>query len=264
MFHARRHRSIAGQRQAASPFLSPVIRSSSGTRSSAAGVRPRYSPSFGRSTQRWTKVTGPDHNAGDGPEAHVFLETLQSEIVRPAQGVLAVAPLDALERHDVVLHLTPTGVARPGRRLDPPAAPSPAPLSRGGGSCSATSCGDCRAPTRGGAVHGARGHAQAPGHPSTRGDRGQAAALWAMLLARIYEVFPLLFRRCGDAMTWIGFITDRGSIQRILEHPGEPTRPPPTPKLLPARADLTGVGSTRARAPDANPRAPHTHRGDPN
>jgi hypothetical protein len=47
-----------------------------------------------------------------------------------------------------------------------------------------------------------------------------------MLLARIYEVFPLLCPRCGEAMTLIGFITGRGSIQRMLEHLGEPTRPP--------------------------------------
>jgi hypothetical protein len=47
-----------------------------------------------------------------------------------------------------------------------------------------------------------------------------------MLLARIYEVFPLLCPRCGEAMALIGFITERGSIQRILEHLGEPTRSP--------------------------------------
>ena len=41
------------------------------------------------------------------------------------------------------------------------------------------------------------------------------------------QVFPLLCARCGEAMTLIGFITERGSIQRILEHLGEPTRPPP-------------------------------------
>jgi hypothetical protein len=48
-----------------------------------------------------------------------------------------------------------------------------------------------------------------------------------MLLARVYEVFPLLCPRCGEAMTLIGFMTDRGSIQRILEHLGELTRPTP-------------------------------------
>ena len=41
------------------------------------------------------------------------------------------------------------------------------------------------------------------------------------------QVFPLLCARCGEAMTLIGFVTERGSIQRILEHLGEPTRPPP-------------------------------------
>jgi hypothetical protein len=56
--------------------------------------------------------------------------------------------------------------------------------------------------------------------------------LWAMLLARIYEVFPLVCPRCAEPMTIIAFLTEAVSIKRILEHIGEPTTPPP---IAPAR-----------------------------
>jgi hypothetical protein len=49
-----------------------------------------------------------------------------------------------------------------------------------------------------------------------------------MLLARIYEVLPLRYRRCGEPMRLIAFVTDSGSIRRILAYLGEPTaRSPP-------------------------------------
>ncbi|MBL8407374.1 hypothetical protein [Candidatus Accumulibacter contiguus] len=56
---------------------------------------------------------------------------------------------------------------------------------------------------------------------------------WALLLARIYEVFPLLCPRCGGEMRIIAFITDAGAVRDILTHLGEPTSPP---RLMPARA----------------------------
>jgi hypothetical protein len=49
-----------------------------------------------------------------------------------------------------------------------------------------------------------------------------------MLLARIYEVLPLRYRRCGEPMRLIAFVTDSGSITRILAYLGEAaTRSPP-------------------------------------
>jgi hypothetical protein len=51
------------------------------------------------------------------------------------------------------------------------------------------------------------------------------------LLARIYEVFPLLCRRCGEPMRLIAFITDSGSITRILTYLGEPAQ---APRIAPA------------------------------
>jgi len=47
-----------------------------------------------------------------------------------------------------------------------------------------------------------------------------------MLLARLYEVFPLVCFRCSEPLRIIAFITDLGSIQRILEHLGGPTHAP--------------------------------------
>jgi hypothetical protein len=47
-----------------------------------------------------------------------------------------------------------------------------------------------------------------------------------MLLARIYEVFPLRCPRCGEPMRLIAFVTDSGSITRILAYLGEPTQAP--------------------------------------
>lgn len=49
---------------------------------------------------------------------------------------------------------------------------------------------------------------------------------WAALLARIYEVFPLICPACGTPLTFISFLTDPEPITRILAHIGEPTSPP--------------------------------------
>ena len=53
-----------------------------------------------------------------------------------------------------------------------------------------------------------------------------------MLLARIYAVFPLTCPRCHAAMRIIAFITAPSTVRQILEHLGEPTRPP---RCAPAR-----------------------------
>ncbi len=56
---------------------------------------------------------------------------------------------------------------------------------------------------------------------------------WALLLARIYEVFPLVCPRCGGEMRIIAFITDACAVREIRTHIGEPTSPL---RLMPARA----------------------------
>ena len=67
------------------------------------------------------------------------------------------------------------------------------------------------------------------------GMRSAAVRMWAALLARIYEVFPLACPNCaGDpstrlrtGMRLIAFITERTSAQQILTHLGEPPVAPP-------------------------------------
>jgi len=55
---------------------------------------------------------------------------------------------------------------------------------------------------------------------------------WAALLARIYEVFPLICPSCQTPLTFIAFLTDPQPIGQILAHIGEPNSPP---LLHPAR-----------------------------
>ena len=55
---------------------------------------------------------------------------------------------------------------------------------------------------------------------------------WALLLARIYAVVPLVCPHCGGEMRIIAFIIDAGAVRDILAHIGEPTSPP---RLMPAR-----------------------------
>ena len=45
--------------------------------------------------------------------------------------------------------------------------------------------------------------------------------LWAVLIARIYEVFPLLCPMCGGQMRLIAFITHSADIRQILDQVGE-------------------------------------------
>lgn len=56
---------------------------------------------------------------------------------------------------------------------------------------------------------------------------------WAVLLARIYQVLPLLCPACGGEMRILAFLTDPPVVGAILLHLDLPRRPPP---LSPARA----------------------------
>lgn len=62
---------------------------------------------------------------------------------------------------------------------------------------------------------------------------GFGVSLWAMLIARIYEVFPLTCPHCGAQMRIIAFIEHGEPIRRILSAIGEPTEPP---RIHPPRA----------------------------
>lgn len=59
-----------------------------------------------------------------------------------------------------------------------------------------------------------------------------AQYLWAVLIARIYEVFPLVCPLCGGQMRILAFITHRADIRHILDHIGVDSEPP---HITPAR-----------------------------
>ena len=64
-----------------------------------------------------------------------------------------------------------------------------------------------------------------------------ARVLWAVLLARIYEVLPLLCPACGGPMRIVSFITDPPGVIAILQHLELPHTPPP---ISPARGPPQG------------------------
>ena len=72
-------------------------------------------------------------------------------------------------------------------------------------------------------------------------NRSSTAYLWAMLIARIYEIYPLICPQCGGELTIVAFLTESDSIQRLLIHIGEPVTPPQIALArLPVRRTLTG------------------------
>ena len=104
-----------------------------------------------------------------------------------------------------------------------------------------------------------------PGHALKPAPTGTLAAtprsrssgmLRAQLLARIYEVLPLLCPACGGEMRIISFITLPSTVQHILLHLDLPHRPP---RVSPARGppqaefDLDQSPAFDLTAPDAIP-----------
>jgi hypothetical protein len=63
--------------------------------------------------------------------------------------------------------------------------------------------------------------------PSEEKPRRPAVSLWAMLLARSYELFPRVCPSCGGEMEIIAFITEAPTVRAILEHIGEPSAAAP-------------------------------------
>jgi hypothetical protein len=76
------------------------------------------------------------------------------------------------------------------------------------------------------------GHAIPPTPEPATPKRSKAHYLWAVLIARIYEVFPLLCPLCGGQMRLIAFITEGTQIRKILDHIGVDAEPP---HIAPAR-----------------------------
>ena len=50
--------------------------------------------------------------------------------------------------------------------------------------------------------------------------------LWAVLIARIDEVLPLLYSMCGEQMKLVALITHSADIRQILGHIGVESEPP--------------------------------------
>ena len=81
-------------------------------------------------------------------------------------------------------------------------------------------------------TEGATGVAQPAQPEPVPPKRSPTHCLWAVLIARIYEVFPLMCPMCGGQMRLIAFITEGAQIKRILEHIGVDSEPP---HISPAR-----------------------------
>lgn len=60
----------------------------------------------------------------------------------------------------------------------------------------------------------------------TSATKKRACSLWAIMIARIFEVMPLICTRCGKPMKIISFLTEKDTIEHILNHIGEPSIPP--------------------------------------
>lgn len=84
-----------------------------------------------------------------------------------------------------------------------------------------------------------RDASDAPRHPASADPQpltpAQSAtrSRWACLIARIYEVLPLICPDCGAEMRILAFLTDPFTVAGILRHVGLPASPPP---LTPARS----------------------------
>jgi len=135
----------------------------------------------------------------------------------------------------------------------PPFARPPPPVSRGPGS-------ECQTPCCGhyiGRPEAETSGAQIPSpspqrsiDPEPARPTNPARIRWALLLARIYEVLPLLCPACGGPMRILSFLTDPPVVVAILEHLELPHAPPP---ISPARGPPRQTSWIRLR-PSIPPR----------
>ena len=52
--------------------------------------------------------------------------------------------------------------------------------------------------------------------PQEEKPRKRCLSTWARLLAKVYQVDPLVCTRCGKRMSVAGFVTDTVAIRRII------------------------------------------------
>jgi hypothetical protein len=76
--------------------------------------------------------------------------------------------------------------------------------------------------------------------------RRRCSPSWARLIAKVYQVDPLVCTRCGHRMSILAYVSDQHSIGRILEHlglrPPERNRPPPAREILRVAEQWEGWG----------------------
>ena len=77
--------------------------------------------------------------------------------------------------------------------------------------------------------------------------RRRSSPSWARLIARVYQVDPLLCTRCGQRMSVVAFVTDSAVVRRILDHlglssPEADKPPPPVPEILRVAEHRDGWG----------------------
>ena len=125
-------------------------------------------------------------------------------------------------------HLRVTPMSCRGGRADPTPGSAPPLLSRGAGTEFATACASRRTGSPAAACAQRRQCVACP--PGVlrlaSPDRSPGQVLWAVQLARIYELLPLRCLLCGSEMRVIAFVTDEPAIHSILGYLGEPTAPP--------------------------------------
>jgi hypothetical protein len=134
--------------------------------------------------------------------------------------IAALVPPPRLHRHRYFGVLAPNSPLRAAvtAMAAAPAQPTTAqaePTTTSGGADGTAPMGNSIAPT-----------------PEPAPPKRAAHYLWAVLIARIYEVFPLLCPICGGQMRIIAFITHSADIRQILEHIGANSEPP---RIAPAR-----------------------------
>jgi hypothetical protein len=113
------------------------------------------------------------------------------------------------------------GAPRATRRAHPTPAPAPPPLSRRIGPHSPR-----REQVTASAAKASEQTPSSPQDSQPSSHHGPSAYLWALILARIYEVFPLHCPQCGAELRIIAFVIETPSVSPILESVGEPIDPP--------------------------------------
>jgi hypothetical protein len=84
--------------------------------------------------------------------------------------------------------------------------------------------------------------AKAPADPPP----GRCSPSWARLIAKVYQMDPLVCTRYGQRMSIVAFVTDFFAIRRILDHlglsPQPQDKPPPIREVLRVAEHAEGWG----------------------